>query len=57
MDFHVPNKAEPDWKEKYKVNQGQYLCWFCNHPQYIRTLTGYLVHFEKCGSSVFYGMK
>jgi hypothetical protein len=52
--YHCPDINEKDWENKFKVRQGQYLCYNCNKPQKIKELSGYLKPCKYCGCQIFW---
>ena len=52
--FYCPDEDEKDWEEKYKVKQGQYLCYNCKKPQNIKTFFGFLEPCKYCGCKIFW---
>ena len=53
--YRCPDTTEKDWREKYKVKQGQYLCDNCNKPQNIKNFFDYLTPCKYCGCEFFGG--
>lgn len=56
MMYKVPVTSEENWKEKYKVKKGEYLCDDCNQPQLITKEFDYLQPCIHCNCIAFWGM-